>query len=332
VLRRFDVPETIAFFAELGVELVREDTGKLFPSTNRARTVLDALLRAAADAGATIAHPRRVAHVRPDGGGFVVEGDGFAVHAPRVVLATGGMSLPKSGSDGHGWTIARALGHTVTPRLLPALVGLTLADGHFVRDLSGLTLETTLDVRAASGKRLATRTASTLCTHFGISGPGPMDISRHWQHAHADDAGARLTIAWLDDGEEALDAMLRGLGARSVLRGLAERLPERLVRALCAGAGVDPATPGHALARHARRALVRALKETELPVTGTRGWKQAEATAGGVPLSEVHLDTMESRIRPGRFLCGEMLVVDGRIGGYNFQWAWATGHLAGQRV
>jgi predicted flavoprotein YhiN len=77
---------------------------------------------------------------------------------------------------------------------------------------------------------------------------------------------------------------------------------------------------------------VRALKETELPVTGTRGWNQAEATAGGVPLSEVHLDTMESRIRPGLFLCGEMLDVDGRIGGYNFQWAWATGHLAGQRV
>ena len=330
VLRRYDVPETVAFFRELGVELKREESGKLFPVSDKARSVLDALLRAAAEAGAEIRHPCRVESVRREGDAFVVEGADFAVRARRLVLATGGQSLPKSGSDGKGWEFARALGHSVTPRLLPALVGLTLADGFFVRELSGLTLEATLDVRAPSGKLLATRTASTLCTHFGVSGPGPMDISRHLLNAQLDDAAARLTIAWLPDRSAgSLDDELRGLGQRSVLRALSASLPERLARALCAEAGVDPGTAGHALTRDGRRALVRAVCATVLPVTGTRGWSQAEATAGGVPLSEVNLRTMESRCCPALHLCGEMLDVDGRIGGYNVQWAWASGFVAG---
>jgi len=331
VLRRFDVPETVEFFRRLGVELKREDSGKLFPVTDRARTVLDALLVAVADAGSRVHHPCRVESVSSAGEGFVVEGADFAVRAPRVILATGGKSLPKSGSDGGGWEIARALGHTVTPRLLPALVGLTLADSSFVRSLSGFTLVATLQVRAASGKRLASRTASTLCTHFGISGPGPMDISRHFLNAQLDHPGAQLTISWLPDRtEESLDTDLRQLGKKTVLRALSESLPERLVRALCVHAGVDAQTAGHSLSRDGRRALVRAVLATVLPVTGTRGWDQAEATAGGVPLAEVNLKTMESRVCPGLFLCGEMLDVDGRIGGYNFQWAWASGFVAGQ--
>ncbi len=330
VLRRYDVPETIAFFGEFGVEFQREESGKLFPVTNKARTVLDALLRGVEQADSRIQHPCRVQSVRREGDEFVVEGDGFAMRARRLILATGGKSLPKSGSDGQGWEFARALGHTVTPRLLPALVGLTLADGCFGRDLSGFTLEATLEVRAASGKRLATRTASTLCTHFGISGPGPMDISRHYLNAQLDDTGAQLTIAWLPGrSEDSIDAELRGLGKRTVLRGLKASLPERLARALCTAAGVEPNTFGHALSREGRRALVRAVCATVLPVTGTRGWNQAEATAGGVPLAELQLKTMESRICPGLYFCGEMLDVDGRIGGYNFQWAWASGFVAG---
>jgi len=330
VLRRYDVPETVAFFAELGVELKREETGKLFPVSNKARSVLDALLRAIGDSGSRIHHPCRVEAVRRDADFFVVEGADFAVRARRLILATGGKSLPKSGSDGGGWQIARSLGHTITPRLLPALVGLTLTDGCFVQTLSGLTLEATLEVRAPSGRRLASRTASTLCTHFGISGPGPMDISRHLLDAQLDDPNAMLTISWLPGTtEESLDAELRQLGKRTVQKAFSGRLPDRLVRGLCAEAGVDPNTPGHALSREGRRALTRAVCATILPVTGTRGWNQAEATAGGVPLSELRLKTMESRICPGLHLCGEMLDVDGRIGGYNFQWAWASGYVAG---
>jgi hypothetical protein len=185
-------------------------------------------------------------------------------------------------------------------------------------------------VRAGSGRRLRAVTGSTLCTHFGLSGPAPMDISRFWQDALLDDREATLVASWLPGETPAtLDAALRDLRDATPLRFLAGRLPARLARALCDAAGVDPATPGHVLSREQRRALVRAVLEQTLPVTGTRGWNHAEATAGGVPLAEVRLETMESRVAPGLFLCGELLDVDGRIGGYNFQWAWASGHVAG---
>ncbi len=335
VLRAFDVPRTIEFFAALGVTLKREETGKLFPVTDSSRTVLDALLRAAHEAGAELRHPRRVRAVErvdDDGGvGYVVRGDWGELYTRRLILAMGGQSLPRSGSDGSGFALARTLGHHVTPRLLPALVALTLADGCFVRGLSGLAAETRIEVRAATGKRLHMRSGATLCTHFGLSGPAPMDISRCWQDALLDDPGAQLVVSWLPQETAAsLDAALQALGPETPLRYLAARLPARLARALCEQAGVDPSTPGHALRREQRRALVHAVLDAPLPVTGTRGWANAEATAGGVPLSEVHLDTMESRVSPGLYLCGELLDVDGHIGGYNFQWAWSSGTLAGR--
>jgi predicted Rossmann fold flavoprotein len=330
VLLRYDVATTLAFFAELGVEMKREDTGKMFPVSDRARTVLDALVRALDNAGSRIEFPRRVETVERVGGDFRIAGAEFEAVSKRIVLATGGKSLPKSGSDGAGWEFARALGHTVTPRLLPALVGLNLAEDCYVREHSGLTVEATLEVRAASGKRLATRTASTLCTHTGISGPGPMDISRHFLAAQLDDPKTQLVIGWIPgETEESMNAALLELQKRTVLRYLAERLPEKLVRTLCRVANVVPATSGHELGRDARRRLARAVCASPLPVTGTRGWNHAEATAGGVPLSEINLKTMESRICPGLHFCGEMLDVDGRIGGYNFQWAWASGFVAG---
>ena len=331
VLRRFDVERTVAFFADLGVQLKREDTGKLFPTTDRARTVLDALLDAARAAGAELRHPCRVLGIeRLEGGGYRVATDRGELNARRVILATGGRSLPRSGSDGAGIEVARALGHSVTPHLVPALVGLTLVDGSFVRGLSGLATDARLEVRTGSGRLLHAIAGPTLCTHFGLSGPAPMDISRHWQLAMTEDSAATLVAAWLpDETAESLDAALQRLGGETPLRFLSRRLPGRLARALCDLAGVDANAVGHTLPRAQRRALVRAVLETPLPVTGTRGWNNAEATAGGVPLSEVRLDTLESRVSPGLSLCGELLDVDGRIGGYNFQWAWASGYVAG---
>lgn len=347
VLRSFPVERTVEFFRELGVELKREETGKLFPTTDSARTVLNALLEAARDAGVEIVRPWRVGSVRWDdadtAGAFVIErelkaedtdGDGHAtssvVRARRLILATGGRSLPKSGSDGAGHGFARGLGHGITPRVFPALVPLVVLEGHFVRALSGISTEATLEVRSGTGKRLISFTHSTLCTHFGLSGPGPLDVSRYLTDARMNDPGAALFINWLP-GHAAtdIDRELQQLGKQSPVRWLRERLPERLAEAICREAGVDPAVPGHALTRDARRLLVGALTEMRIPVVGDRGYTYAEVTAGGVPLAELRLETMESRIRPGLHLCGEICDVDGRIGGFNFQWAWASGYLAG---
>jgi hypothetical protein len=326
VLKRFDVPQTIAFFAELGVPLKREATGKLFPVSDSARTVLEALLQAARAAGARIEHPRRVTWVKAlEGGGFTVGGAWGEVQAPRLILATGGRSLPKSGSDGLGYTLAKGLGHTLTPRIFPALVPLTLPREHFICSLSGITLPTQLTVMAH--KSLISYTDSTLCTHFGLSGPGPLDISRHYQAALLEDPTTRLLIHWLPGvSADQLDADLQALGNKSVARWLAQQLPERLAQALCHHVGLIEGQP---LTRPQRRALVEAITQMPLPITGNRGYTYAEVTAGGIPLSQIRLETMESRVCAGLHLCGEICDVDGRIGGYNFQWAWSSGYVAG---
>lgn len=331
VLRRFDVPETVEFFRMLGVELKREETGKLFPVTDSARTVLAALLREAERVGVRLDHPRRVTAIERKGEGWAVMTSSGTVRARQVVLAAGGQSLPKSGSDGAGFELARSAGLRVTPRLFPGLVPLRLTDGHWLRGLSGVAFGADLRVRAGTGKVLAQTSGAVLCAHFGISGPGVLDISRELLAARYDDDGAALTIAALPGvTTEACDAALAGLGKCTPLVYLKDAgVPERLALALCAEAGADPHAAGSGLRRDDRRSLVRRLTDLHVPVTGPRGWNYAEVTAGGVPLSELHLKTLESRAAPGLHLCGEVCDVDGRIGGFNFQWAWASGFVAG---
>jgi hypothetical protein len=330
VLQRFDVDRTREFFAQLGVELKREPTGKLFPTTDNAHTVLDALTNAARDAGAELRYPTRVQGVQRHADGFTLTGDRGSLHARRVVIATGGKALPRSGSDGAGYAIVRALGHTVSRRIVPALVPLRLEDGCALRERSGVATHTRIELRSATGKRLHAFEGSTLCTHFGLSGPAPMNISRFWTHAAGDDPGTHLVIDWLPAlDREALDRSLRELGRRTVGRWLGEHIPERLAATLCRAAGVDPAQRGAELTRHERRSLVDTIGQMPLPVVGDRGFTHAEVTAGGVPLSELSVKTMASNRCEGLHLCGEICDVDGRIGGFNFQWAWASGHIAG---
>lgn len=338
VLRRFDVAKTVEFFREQGVALIREDTGKLFPTSNRAATVLSALLGAAEYVGVEMRFPARVERIEQvgsaEGAAFHMSGPFGELIARKVILATGGRSLPKSGSDGHGYQLARSLGHSLTSDILPALVPLVLDDACFIRSLSGLTLPATIELRSGTGKRLISFTNSTLCTHFGISGPGVLDISRHYLTAKLTDTAAALFMNWLP-GEtfETLDVAIiefaRRHGTSGLVKFFIDRLPQRMAAALCTAAGINPALPANSLTREARRSLVCLVANMRLPVTGDRGFAVAEVTAGGVPLKEIRLDTMESRVCPGLFLCGEICDVDGRIGGYNFQWAWSSGYAAG---
>ncbi|MBL8144858.1 MAG: NAD(P)/FAD-dependent oxidoreductase [Anaerolineae bacterium] len=330
VLRCFSVDDTIRFFSELGVPLKREDTGKLFPVSNRARTVLDALLAAARDTGVERLYPRRIAYLERDEGRFRLGGPWGEMTARQVILATGGKSLPKSGSDGGGYALAQAMGHSLTPRIFPALVPLLLPAGHFLRELSGVSFDCALTVTSGTGKRLHAVSGAALCTHFGLSGPAVLDISRYWLDARASDSNAALLLNVLPaDAPDRLDELLRGLGRSTPLYALTRRLPDRLARALVIAAGLDPSLPASQLTREARRALIITLTALRLPIAGDRGFTYAEVTAGGVPLSELRLDTMESRLCAGLYLCGEICDVDGRIGGFNFQWAWASGFTAG---
>jgi hypothetical protein len=332
VLRSFDVDATVQFFRDIGVTLKREEGGKLFPVTDQARTVLDALLHAAARSGAGVQGGFRVESLRREGDRFVVASRDATVQAGAVVLATGGRSVPKTGSDGFGYELARAMGHSVRPTF-PALVPLLLVSGHWLTALRGISVAAELRVVSASGRVLHRERESLLFAHFGLTGPVALDISRHWIAAHRDDPAAGLIMNVLGNDFATAEQLFRadpaksGATVRGVLRG---RFPDRLADALALeAAGVDPETPLVRLTRDGRRALAHALTELPLPVTGDRGFAVAEVTAGGVPLDELRLATMESRVTPRLHLCGEILDVDGRIGGYNFQWAWASGRLAG---
>ncbi len=335
VLRSFDVDATVDFFRTLGVEVKREESGKLFPVTDRARTVLDALLREAERVGVEIRAASRVekVDVRSDGRFTLGLASGVVI-AQRVVLATGGRSVPKTGSDGHGYEIARSFGHSVLPTF-PALVPLLIERDHWMKELRGVSADVELSLVERSGRVDRRIRGAMLFAHFGITGPAVLDMSRHWIARRNGSDPCALRVSFLPGEQfEATDAWLReeaGLRARaSIANLLRSRLTERLADAvLVAEAKVDPSTALGRLTKESRRSLVHALLETPIPVTGDRGFAVAEVTAGGVPLGEVDVKAMESRCQAGLHLCGEILDVDGRIGGFNFQWAWASGRLAG---
>jgi predicted Rossmann fold flavoprotein len=328
VLRRFDVPQTVEFFQEQGVVLKREETGKLFPTTDSSKTILNALLSAARVAQVEICCPQRVETIARLGDGFVVAGEWGELRAEKVVLATGGRSIPKSGSDGHGYKLAQGLGHSLTERIMPALVPLTLPKDHFLCQLSGITLPATLELWSGTGKRLQSFTDSTLITHFGLSGPSVLDMSRYYLVGKGEDSDISLTINWTTLTPEAFEQALLELGKKQPITLLRDHLPERLARLLLEQTDID----GAQMTRGQRKRLVELVTRYPLPIAGDRGYNYAEVTAGGVPLAELNLKTMESRLCPNLYLVGELCDVDGRIGGFNFQWAWSSGYVAGVSV
>ncbi|MBI4501394.1 MAG: aminoacetone oxidase family FAD-binding enzyme [Gemmatimonadetes bacterium] len=326
MLRSWPLPEQIEFFQrELHLPLVEEtESGKLFPESNRAREVRDGLLALARERGARLRFNSLVRGIGPGETGWKIEiQDSPALEVDAVIMSTGGLSVPKTGSDGLGTSMVERLGHTIHP-MYPALTPLTADPAPFAQ-LAGVSLEVTISARAA--ERRATATGGFLFTHHGYSGPAVLDVSH--VAVRSRDLPARITVCWTPLDEAAWHSALQADGARTVRSTLREHLPDRLAQALAASAAVNPTRPLAQLRREERHRLVQTLVRAELPWTGHEGYKKAEVTGGGVSLAEVDPRTMESRRQRGLFLCGEMLDAFGPIGGYNFYWAWATGRAAG---
>ena len=334
VLRSFDVGRTVAFFAELGVRLREEPGGKLFPETGRARGVLAALLAEAARLGIELRAGQRVLGVEHRDERFVVRTEAGALQARRVVLATGGLSLPRTGSDGAGYGFATALGHSLVPTT-PALAPLVLQGG-FHAPLSGVSHEVELRVAAPPGKPARVR-GPLLWTHFGVSGPAALDASRFWHRAALGGRAARVSASFFPGRDfAAVEAELLAQGRARPSARLASALAAALPAAVAEAAAVQLGIPADRtlgrLRREDRRRLVAALVDWPLPVTGSRGYAFAEVTSGGIPLEEVDPASLQSRPCPGLHLVGEILDVDGRIGGFNFQWAWSSAAVAARAV
>lgn len=329
ILRGWPAADQRRFFeADLGLPLrLEEETGKLFPEVNRARVVRDRLLEAARQAGVALHFGVRVQGLAPDGDrGWRVFLEGAEpVRAGRVVVATGGLSVPSTGSDGAGLDWLAALGLRIRPTY-PALTPLTGGEARH-HALAGISVVTRI---TATGPNRCTSTGGLLFTHRGWSGPAILDLSHlATRSAHLGEARRDLRVAWIGLDVQGADAWLaREAGTAGT--ALRRRLPARLADLLLDEAGVEPAQALAQLRRTDRQRLAGLLGAYPLPWTGDEGYRKAEVTGGGVALDEVDHFTLESGRWPGLHVCGEALDAFGPIGGHNFQWAWATGYLAGR--
>jgi hypothetical protein len=334
VLDAFFVPQCREFLARLGVPTKVERGGRVFPESDRALDVVGALRNWVRSSGAVIRTGVRVRSVQRSSDGFfelAIPGR-EALRAKTVILATGGLSYPATGSSGDGLEMAELLGHAIVlPR--PALVPLETA-GDTASRLQGLSLKNVTAALSVDGRVKASEFGEMLFTHFGLSGPIILTLSREAAMALEQGRSVRIHI----DTKPALDpsTLDRRLQRELSLHGrmhaaniLTHLLPRKLIPVCCDLTGIDPSTPGHQIRAEQRKALLDRLKDFSLEVRAVRPISEAIVTAGGVDTREVDPRTMESRLMPGLFLAGEILDIDADTGGFNLHAAFATGFLAG---
>ena len=335
VLEAFTSEQTMQWFKELGIELILEPTGKYFPTTHSAKTVLEALLNEVNRLGVKLLTGTRITAVQKSGELFELKSDdpNFVVHSRTVVLTTGGLSHPGTGSDGTGYTFAKHFGHHIIPTF-PGLTPLLTEDPDW-KSLSGVSLEAELSFYL-NGKKEHSSKGALLFTHFGFSGPAALDISRHFASAEKEERPeikANFLPAQNEDSFKIKwDQAQKKTAEKLIKNFLAQEfsLPSRFVEVFLRKIGLDSMSTIGSCSGEKRKSLSHSLFYYPLEVTGVYGYQKAEVTAGGVDLKEVKVQTMESKQVRGLYFAGEILDTDGRIGGFNFQWAWSTGTIAGR--
>lgn len=329
MIRSWPLAEQRAFFEnDLRIALVDEpDAAKVFPASHKARDVRDGLLSRAYSNGAELRFNTLVTGLANEGGQWRVSTDSSApIEADAVIVATGGLSVPNTGSDGFGLKVLAELQHSMHPTYA-ALTPMLSGNSPFA-ELSGVSLSVSLNAR--SDKHSATARGGFLFTHHGYSGPAALDVSHVIVRSRREgDASATVRVQWTSLDAAAWEEALKPKGVRTVTGALRAEMPDRLAAVLLTQANVDATRTLAELRRDERLRLIDTLVRGVLPWDGDEGYKKAEVTGGGVALSEVDARTMESKRHKGLFICGEVLDAFGPIGGYNFLWSWATGRAAG---
>lgn len=331
-MERFAPSDAMSFFEKIGVSLKIERGNRVFPMSDKSADVIDALLRELRRKGVELVETRAVALQYCDGAICSVETEREIYPCDSVILATGGVSYPLTGSTGDGYRMAAELGHTIVePK--GSLVPLTSDDPCCVQ-MQGLSLKNTgIKVKNAKGKVVYQDQGELLFTHFGLSGPLILSASAHMRNFEKDRYTIHLDLKPALD-EEKLDArLLREFEENSnkdFVNVLYSLLPRAMVPVMVERSGVPADTKVHSVTRQQRRKLLELLKNFSIEVTGTRPVEEAIVTSGGIKVSEIDPKTMQSKLVNGLFFAGEIIDVDAYTGGFNLQIAWATGHAAGQ--
>lgn len=335
----FDNESIIEFFESRGVKLKEEDHGRMFPVSNRAQDVVDTLVQELKNNNVEIKEETAVKHIKLDEDGhFIVTDQNDQVyHSKTVVIATGGTSVPQTGSTGDGYTFAESLGHTIT-ELFPTEVPITSKEPFIIRKtLKGLSLkDVALSVLRKNGKPRITHQMDMIFTHFGISGPAALRCSqfvyKEQKSQKKQDIQIQLDV-FPDEKENEVQARIKSLIketpdklVKNSLRGIIE---ERYLNFILEQAGVAEDTTGHHISNQQILTLAQLFKGFTFTVNGTLPIEKAFVTGGGVSIKEIEPHTMMSKITPGLFLCGEVLDIHGYTGGYNITSALVTGRVSG---
>ncbi|WP_304457919.1 NAD(P)/FAD-dependent oxidoreductase [Alicyclobacillus sendaiensis] len=337
-LHRFGNEDIIRFFESLGVKLKEEDRGRMFPVSDDARTVVQAVVRHAERVGVQVRLQTPVAHILTQDGRLTgVETErGETIAASACVIATGGASVPQTGSTGDGYRFAASVGHTIVPPY-PTAVPIT-SDHPWIRErrLQGLSL---YDIELSifrGDKRLTAEPGDLVFTHFGLSGPAALRASHYVTVSLRDKPGAPLTASidvrphWTMEDWMALFKSARERHPRRRLRTELEgHLPDRLAAFVLHEARVDGEVPLAQVSHESLTRVSRALKRLSIPVTGTLPLEKATVTGGGVSVKEIDPKTMGSKLCAGLYFAGEVMDVHAHTGGYNITIAFSTGHTAG---
>lgn len=335
-LSYFSVDDTLRFFEKLGIEPKVEDLGKVFPMSGQASSFLDVFLYELDQLGVNIICEAYVKVVVRTEKGFVLKLDnGESYRADRVIIATGGKAMPASGSDGNGYELAKKLGHTVTP-VFPALVQLKL-EGPYFKRIEGVKLEGTAEI-IYENQSLARDRGDILFANYGVSGPPILQLSRTAGELLQQGKEPWLRITLIDQltKEEITDKLRKRFlnGSHKPLDlSLVGLINKRLIPVILLEAGIgDVKRPAGSLSAKEQEKILDILTDWRFKIKGTKSWPSAQVTAGGVATAEIDENTMESKLVKGLFFAGEILDIDGFCGGFNLQWAWSSGYVAGQNA
>lgn len=332
VFGQFNIEDTISFFNTLGLVTKVEEKGRVFPMSDQASSVVDLLTHKIKDLGVKVLYETKVENLERDNDGFKALLNGKEHSFDKVIIATGGKAVPALGSDGFGYELAQNLGHTITP-VWPSLVQLKLK-GDFFEEIKGVKIDGMASF-LVDGKVIKKETGEILFTHYGVSGPAILKLSREVKKQILNGKKAKLRISLFNNfTEDTLDKFLeerfRLLNKKLLKTSFLGFMQKRLIIPLLKEANVNEDKKCAEVKTKERKRLVNIVLGWEFEVIDTNSFKNAQVTAGGVDTEEINSKTLESKKVPGLYFCGEILDIDGDSGGFNLQFAWSTGAIAGE--